>query len=615
MEWCRLRYLSCDFHVFPLNAPFSSAILFFLFFIFSRRTVKTAHSRQLNMYPSGAQLEWRAALSREEKAPSCTFYRHASANESQPLVSHQRTVSVLDMLFSLFQHAQQLQRRRPERQSPPKDQKNAERTDVTRPHGKEKKGDCYLVSAERTTPRVTSTPTRRPLTVEPRPSRMFSPSARASEERVCDYVDLPAGYLASLSSTLSEDEMLAPLRSETPREQELLTKLNPLLLHKGAYVSMFSSNAEYTLLTRCHRTGVVSMADVVECWIRLVRCACACLLVPADAIKVLYYSGERVDSQRDSFLSPFPGSACAPRFTMSATRNEFLDFRDFVFSDNSHLMENHQFFMSAASALSGVYAHRRNNTDFELGVVTSGDLVSAQIDRLIGFFTTTLGVPIPFRQTTLPIGAALRGVSLRLWWTPQQRRVTPGTCLAPIKVVLEELYRGQDPHPHFTAAHSSQNTHRGGQIHVFRGYESVSWFLVRPITSRLRGTRSVPLPHTADCSGLYNMETRPAQRSEEGNDTNTDEFHVEVVVLAELQDIAAAEEHAARSPSPGTSPLAWLSTGVVRATLTFSNLSVTTTGEHMLAVEVKPALAYRAFVPTICSYVIPFLVVPDSEAC
>jgi hypothetical protein len=515
-----------------------------------------------------------------------------------PLVSHQRADTVLQMLFSVYRHAQSYS------------------SDAQ--YIAEAGGDVDSMEASSCTytahRKIASSPGVTSVSVK------MLRSGDPSSGQLRNLKDLPTQTAAGvLSHNAALPPTPLPLHTQmtpgtpecTEQQQKALVKLNPLTLPVGAYLSMFSSTAEYTQLTRCHRTGQVSGTDISDYWVALVRYVSEYILNPRGPMMMMLAG---LDARR----------AASSLSTMKPTRSANPSASVLYPRSGPASMQRAEPYPAdegakTAFALSGVYVHRMSSTEYELGIVTPGDQSYAQNARHMVLVMKLLGISIPFLHTTLPIGAALRGMSLKVWWTPQASRVTPGTRLAPVKLMLEDVCGSSDPRPYplwpryvgtDDVETRSKGCAAGGLARFFRGYEVVSWFLMRPVTSQLRGTRDVVLPHRPASCAVFAKESEPPRGTEE-NRLGRKAFRAVQPHYPAFSSICSDEQNA--PPSSGSMKVTRLASGHIRATLWFSDLSVTTTGEHMLAVEVRPAAAFQPFVPTLCDYVTPFLVVPLAE--
>ncbi|KPI85297.1 hypothetical protein ABL78_5637 [Leptomonas seymouri] len=574
------------------------------------------------MYPFCERLRRYRTRFGEACTTQCVFYLHANANASELLVSHQRLETVLNMLLSVYRHTPCCAVDR-QRMYDTCEEHMIAKSDLAVQNLSE---EYSCVGTEKACASSQGDRTRSSASVLHRVAASDS-SYNTLDASFCEKAMHNCGRHAGRSESLpgapTQSTAEAPLldagaasaslplpkygasQQLTEGQRQILTKLNPLALPVGAYVSVFSSKSEYTRLTRCHRTGPIRSADVFERWMVLVRCTSRCILNPStsrvtlDGQKTQSTKGDASASTTQSDPTTFAClySCFAPAFAGTA-RAEHA----------GAMCPTH-----TALDLSGVYAHRRSASEFELGIVTNGEQPYAENAKLVAYFAQLLGVPTPFVRSTLPIGAALRCVSLKLWWSPQESRVIPGAYLAPIEVVLEELYHGDVTRSRTTLEHevecSDGNSSTEACASFFCGYDAVCLMLTRPIYSQLRGTRTVSLPHTPVSCAVYAEETTPSRRTGKS-------FCGLHSRLSSALACAPFQKYV-KGGAPllsGSVKVTRRSCGLIRASLWFTDLRVTTTGEHMLAVEVRPATAYRPFVSTLCDYVTPFLVVPSTEA-
>lgn len=461
------------------------------------------------MYPSSWSRRNHAA--RAEGVSECTFYWHATANDSEALVSHGGLESLLLMQLAVLRHALKL----------PEEEKMEETK------GCETKDAAAAVAEERD-------------------------GAGEGDGKPKRKTKAPVKKWTSASGQRLHVLRPSPLAQLPQRQREVMTRLNPLSLPDGAYLSMFSSLSDYTPQTRCHSTAVIPADKVLGIWLALVRCVCASFFSDSTVNAVEPSDGGRRQ------MTPWPDylrfapdklpHAVAAAFAPLLNQNPRLTF--------------------GASLISGVYIHRLHHSDFELGIVTKGDRNPNEVTQLLSDVTRVTCVPFPFRNGLLPLGAALRRVSLEVWWTPDTQRVRPGVPLAPIEATVVERCYGAAPRP------------RRAATGIFHGYEYVAVVLTRPVTSRLQGrVRQVALPHSLDACKVEVMQRPRTQKQ-----------------------MAAAGRRLSNKAT----------TKCCCSTI-FTGLSVSTIGEHLLSVEVHPAKAYRPFLPTLCHHVIPFLAVPHNS--
>ncbi|CAG9580352.1 conserved hypothetical protein [Leishmania major strain Friedlin] len=385
--------------------------------------------------------------------------------------------------------------------------------------------------------------------------------------------------------------------------RRVLALLDPHALACGSYISMFSSGAEYSRLTRCFRAVAVAKKDVVSSWVSLAHCAALCILLPRTMDEKVQLA---MTSKGNVALRDVPTETGSRGHIRSRCHNR----KEFSGRTEPDVPAR------VSEAMCGVYVHRVADNAFELGVVMHGGHQDSRLLCLLRCLSHWCQVVIDHRSVVLPICASLRAVSLRLWWVPQHGRVTPGSLLPPLKAFVEEGRRSFfaatrsgiaecDDVPGGVCQVQSSTRLEEDAFPLFPSYDDVVLFLVRPVASQLRGTNVLRLPHAF---GEYVMDQQWGATNE------AVEYRVAVPDDASEAGNDNGCAHRLFLRTSGVRELVRLSNGAVQATLVFADARVTTVGEHLLAVEMRPKAAYRPFVPTLCAKVAPFLVVGPEEA-
>ncbi|CAJ1991762.1 hypothetical protein conserved [Leishmania donovani] len=385
--------------------------------------------------------------------------------------------------------------------------------------------------------------------------------------------------------------------------RRVLALLDPHALACGSYISMFSSGAEYSRLTQCFRAVEVAKKDVVSSWVSLAHCAALCILLP------------RIMDEKVQLAMASKGNAAPRDVPTEAGSRGHIGPRFHNRKESSGPTEP-DVPARVSEAMRGVYVHRVADDAFELGVVMHGGHQDSRLLCLLQCLSHWCQVVIEHRSVVLPICACLRSVSLRLWWMPQDGRVTPGSLLPPLKAFVEEGRRSFfaairssvaecDGIPGGVCQVQSSTRLEEDAFELFPSYDDVVLFLVRPVASQLRGTNVLRLPHAF---GEHVIDQQWGATDEAA------EYRVAVPDEASEARNGNGCAHPLFPRASGVQELVRLSNGAVQATLVFADVRVTTVGEHLLAVEMRPKAAYRPFVPTLCAKVAPFLVVGPEEA-
>lgn len=457
------------------------------------------------MYPSN--VHWRDLPSCASGVSACTFYWHKDASTSEALVSHRNMATQMLMQLSVARRVYCLS-------------------------DKEKEAEKHICG-------------------DGDESNVLQPPPVQNKPNT--------GCEGHLPSVPPPPPLLPPPLSV--REQEVMSRVNPLNLPEGGYLSMFSSLADYTVHTRCHRTIPIARDAVVEHWLRLVRCVSDCL-----------FSGASSSTTVTDSLAPDVTAASLPNCRSLMVPPTVAQ----AFEPCRNVTRRLTY---GAASISGVYVHRYpSGGAFELGIVTHGTRPHSEVMRLVADLKHHVRMSFPHVNNILPIGAALRTASLRVWWDSASERVMPGVPLHPIQAFVTQPLHPTDTSP------------------AFHGYESVGMVLIHPVTSRLQGRQHVLLPHGDDEEPEPGADGSPPPRFRKS-------YRKGSVRRWKANHHHSISAYGDTSPSSHDVPV-W------EARLTFAGLSVSTVGEHLLAVEVRPKAEYRPFLPTLSQHVHPFLVVP-----
>ncbi|KAK7199824.1 hypothetical protein NESM_000029600 [Novymonas esmeraldas] len=536
----------------------------------------------------------------------CVFYFHAHARASRLLVAHRTMDALVQMLASIAGgderavnpfaptdvNCRGTRVAASPRPTAPQETETTMDSHVSHPAPSEVDYSC--VDTEGGAVSATGTPPSVPPTMQPAP--LAQPSATTDTQSTSSYQAVPPPSPCATVDALSSAPAAPPAASSEPaqplprvplqlqwtpprhavdtafvrRQQALLAHrrvvahLSPLELPCGSYASMFAAAAEYSRRTRCFRAAAVTKDTILSTWTLLVHCAALCLLCPTEMDERVQANYSAAQGGRKKLRNLRHGR-CGGTGAVDGTLT------------------------CSSACLSGVYVHRISDSAFEVGVVVDGAPHDPWLLRLLQCLRQWCLVSLDCSSVALPIGASLRSVSMRLWWTQQETRVTPGSLLPPITVIVEDRVRHPD---------GARRTRGGGgstgdaDDALFSAYDEAVLFLARPVASQLLGTVALPLPRTISDAP---SDSRGA-----------------------LQSTTNGNGRRRRFPPPppvsGVQGAHLLSRGVVQATLMFADSAVAAVGEHLLAVELQPAPPYRPFVPTLCANLSPFLVVHPSEA-
>nr|CCC96038.1 unnamed protein product [Trypanosoma congolense IL3000] len=300
-----------------------------------------------------------------------------------------------------------------------------------------------------------------------------------------------------VSSCTTKVTATFPSNTSTARSKSLL--LPPLAsLEESESLSMMVSYAKYTARTRCHFAYGLSHEKAEDFWRKLAA-----------------RTAENI----------FGSKLSAPRL------------KDLVM---------------------GVYITRSGSDSFTVGLVTQGTTRDPRVKKALSLLVgDQMSMSL---DAELPICAAHRAMTVRLWWQPRTDRVTPRSVMPTIRVTLEK----------------EQAVTHGEEKQLMAGYDSVNVFLCRPVASKFLGTTRKLL--------------------------DNGEYHC-ADVDAEWQD---KHEWAARAKGRRSGRK-------VVVILYFSNLAVVEVGEHLVGVEVEASPSYTAFVPSQYAHLPPFLVVAQND--
>ncbi|ESL11395.1 hypothetical protein TRSC58_00855 [Trypanosoma rangeli SC58] len=221
----------------------------------------------------------------------------------------------------------------------------------------------------------------------------------------------------------------------------------------------------------------------------------------------------------------------------------------------------------------GVFITRNAPADFAVGLITQGTLRDQRLQDALTQFSRPHTLTKVHAE--LPLCAAHRAATLRLWWEPRAERVTPHRVMPPMKVILEQQQQGQLDETHLC------------------GYVAVNVFLCRPAASQLCGSTR-KLLSDAVAATFEKTTTHAADRIPDRRKKKAAAF-----VVDDPCDAARSREQ-----------------GQVRRTviLHFDDLFVLEEGEHLIGVEVERLPSYKAFVPALYGHLAPFLVVAHEDA-
>lgn len=220
----------------------------------------------------------------------------------------------------------------------------------------------------------------------------------------------------------------------------------------------------------------------------------------------------------------------------------------------------------------GVFLMRAGAAEFTVGLITQGTARDPRLRTALSQFCGAHTLTKTYAE--LPLCAAHRAATLRLWWEPRTERVTPCRVMPPMKVILEEPH---DPQPDGTQ---------------FGGYAAVNVFLSRPAASRLCGSTRRLLDGVGERiapAATPNIVQKQNNKKSKGAAFSAHDAHGTV-----------------GSKAQGRQPRTFV--------FRFDDLSVVEEGEHLIGVEVETLPSYKPFVPTLYGHLAPFLVVGREDA-
>ncbi|RNF01778.1 hypothetical protein TraAM80_06777 [Trypanosoma rangeli] len=227
----------------------------------------------------------------------------------------------------------------------------------------------------------------------------------------------------------------------------------------------------------------------------------------------------------------------------------------------------------------GVFITRNAPADFTVGLITQGTLRDQRLQDALAQFSSPHALARVHAE--LPLCAAHRAATLRLWWEPRAERVTPHRVMPPMKVILEQQQE-----------HQYQQQGQLDETHLC-GYVAVNVFLCRPAASQLCGSTR-KLLNDAVAATFEKTTTHAADKISSRRKKKAAAFVVD-------------DPHgAARSREQEQ----WRRTVVLH----FDDLFVLEEGEHLIGVEVERLPSYKAFVPALYGHLAPFLVVAHEDA-
>lgn len=243
----------------------------------------------------------------------------------------------------------------------------------------------------------------------------------------------------------------------------------------------------------------------------------------------------------------------------------------------------------------GAFVFRATSKTFFVGLILNG--TSSEFERCRSQLCDPLRLErINCVMEELPICRIQRTVSLHLLAQQDNRRIVPG---APLPTITAHL-RG------YGAGARTPHSCDGAWEQPFRAYEGIRLFLGRPVGATLRGRQYVTLPEDPTFYAVSNTRTllstvmvnRASSSSFSCSPSGT--AACSVPIRATVNRVALS-----RAISP---------TDIITLTVSFTELSVNHTGEHLVCAEVKVKPSYRPFVAVLCTFIPPFLVVTRPNA-
>ncbi|ORC88248.1 uncharacterized protein TM35_000171200 [Trypanosoma theileri] len=289
-------------------------------------------------------------------------------------------------------------------------------------------------------------------------------------------------------------------------------------------ISMTASYADYTSRTRCHTVENLTIEQCISFWKR----------------SVIF----------------------AAEFILSATNNA----------------------MRRSAVVVGVFMIRSDYSEFTVGIITQCATRDNRLQPILSQFCDHHMLTRVHAE--LPLCAAHRTTTMRLWWEPRTERVTPHRIMPPMKVILEQ--------------------HQKLQCNGIPccGYGAVNVFLCRPMTSRLCGTTKKTLQSTNPDA----FEKILLSTVDKGQGKGLkDDADAAILNSDFLKDAAYSSAVQKRQKLK-------LDRRQNIVILHFDDLSVVEEGEHLIGVEVEALPSYRAFLPALYGHLAPFLVVAREDA-
>ncbi|RNF27300.1 uncharacterized protein Tco025E_00492 [Trypanosoma conorhini] len=240
-----------------------------------------------------------------------------------------------------------------------------------------------------------------------------------------------------------------------------------------------------------------------------------------------------------------------------------------------HILNSASASLRRGTPVMGVFITRNAPADFAVGLITQGTLRDQRLQDALARFSAPHTLAKVHAE--LPLCAAHRAATLRLWWEPRAERVTPNRVMPPMKVIIEQQLRLDEAQ--------------------LSGYAAVSVFLCRPAAAQLCGsTRKLLI----DAAAVAPEKTAApaADRKREKRKKRSAAF-----ALDDPHGAARCREQEQEQQRRRRTVV-----------LHFDDLSVLEEGEHLIGVEVERLPSYKAFVPALYGHLAPFLVVAHEDA-
>lgn len=282
------------------------------------------------------------------------------------------------------------------------------------------------------------------------------------------------------------------------------------------------------------------------------------------------------DSQFLSFMNSFTEYSLGIQTLISSLSEDAIDH---TWNRVCYFLNEYWFqvcplsFARSGFGIAGAFVGYQSKGKYTIGIVMKTHHSDSESTRentqILLSLQQFAGFLLSSHPEPLPIGSGLREVKLSMWWPTSDQRVTPGSSIPPLRVIVSKPARlAYDLLPSPSASSPDSSI-------LFRGYKAVNTFLISPLSSRMGGSTCCPMPRFPD-SNLRELITSPGE-------CGTVQYDSHILLRKEGDK--------------------------VKADFYFSDLTVHSVGEHLIGVELLVSEAYKPFVPSLTTYLKPFLVV------